>query len=98
MIVKITYSADLEEVPSEVLKIISSVRSESKELFRSLEFSSKELSTIKDIKATLVKLERSLNLLEKLEAKLKDSHSILNGYVNILENPPENEKEQEQKE
>lgn len=95
MLVKITYSAELQEVPDEVLKIISSVRNESEELFRSLDFSSKEFSSEKDIKASLVKLERSLGLLAKLEAKLKDSHAILNGYLNILESPPDKEEGRE---
>lgn len=97
MIVKITYSAELEEVPAEVAKIITAVKKESEELFRSLGSSSKELATEKDVKAGLVKLEKSLRVLEKLEAKLKDTYAILTGYVNLLENPPEKKEEQEKK-
>lgn len=90
-IVKITYSAALDEVPQEVSKILISVKKEAEQLFSSLGSSAKELSAEKDVNASLIKLEKTLKTLEKLEAKLKDSHSILKGYLNILENPPKNE-------
>lgn len=98
MIVKITYSAELEEVPQEVAKIITAVKKESEELFRSLGSSSKELTTEKDVKAGLIKLEKSLKVIEKLEAKLKDGHAILSGYLNILENPPKSKEDKQEQE
>lgn len=91
MIVKITYSAELEEVPQEVSKVLISIKKESEELFRSLGSSSKELLEELDIDASIVKIEKSIKTLEKLSVKLKDSHSILVGYKKLVETPPQPE-------
>lgn len=88
MIVKITYSTDLEEVPMEVSKILASTKSLFAALDKSLSIACQELTdeaSKQDVRTPMVKIEQSLKTLEKLDAKLKDCYSILNGYNNVKE-------------
>lgn len=92
MIVKITYSTDLEEVPMEVSKILSSTKSLFQALDKSLTVACQELaddSNKDDVRTSIVKIEQSIKTLEKLDAKLKDCYSILNGYTNVKQNKKE---------
>jgi len=93
MIVKISYSTDLEEVPMEVSKIINSTKQLFSSLERSLTIASQELAeqvNKDDVRTSMVKIEHSLKTIEKLEAKLKDCYSILNGYNDLKEKEKEN--------
>lgn len=88
MIVKISYSTDLEEVPMEVSKIIGSTKQLFAALDKSLGIASQELAdenNKEDVRTPMVKLEQSLKTIEKLEAKLKDCYAILNGYNDVKE-------------
>ena len=92
MIVKITYSADLEEVPVEVSKILGSTKTLFAALDKSLSVACQELTedtTGDDVRTPMVKIEQSIKTLEKLEAKLKDCYSILNGYTKVKEKDKE---------
>lgn len=92
MIVKITYSADLEEVPMEVSKILNSTKTLFAALDKSLGLACQELaddSSKDDVRTPMVKIEQSIKTLEKLEAKLKDCHSILNGYTQVKDKQKE---------
>jgi hypothetical protein len=83
MIVKISYSTDLEEVPMEVSKILGSTKSLFAALDKSLSVAVQELAdnqTKEDVRTSMVKIEQSIKTLEKLDAKLKDCYAILNGY------------------
>lgn len=97
MIVKITYSVDLEEIPTEVSKLLRSVQEESTKFFELLDITAEELSEKKDINISLLKIEKSLDVFEKLEAKLKDSHAILTGYLGVLEVSQKEESNSEHK-
>ena len=95
MIVKITYSSDLEEVPTEVSKLLQDV--EKQVLSLSKKFPTKELIDDEpDIRSAVSKLEHSIAALEKIEAKVKDCHAILNGFLGVKEKSEEKE-EQESK-
>ena len=86
MIVKITYSTDLEEVPVEVSKILSSTKSLFAALDKNLSLACQELSdeqNKEDVRTPMVKIEQSIRTIEKLDAKLKDCYSILDGYTNV---------------
>lgn len=86
MIVKLTYSAELEEVPGEVSKIVSSVNGELENLVNDLSIVSANLENIDpDVKTALSKIDFSLRFIEKLDTKLKDCQSILSGYLGVLE-------------
>lgn len=88
MIVKITYSSDLEEVPMEVSKLLKDLEKQTLQLAKSLP--TKELSaTEPDIKSSVSKLEHCLASVEKLEAKMKDCHAILNGFLGVKEKQKE---------
>lgn len=84
MIVKITYSSDLEEVPKEVYKILQDVEKETLSLSKNM--GSKELKPdTADVKTAISKLEHAMSSLEKLEAKIKDCHAILVGFLGVKE-------------
>lgn len=94
MIVKITYSTDLEEVPMEVSKILGSTKTLFAALDKSLSIACQELaddSNKEDVRTSMVKIEQSIKTLEKLDAKLKDCYSILNGYSNMKEKDKKSE-------
>lgn len=84
-IVKITYSAELEEVPTEVSKILSSVSTDVEKVNSGLKSTSSELSEQKDVNVSIMKLENTMKQLDVIEAKIRDCHSILTGYRNILQ-------------
>ena len=86
MIVKISYSTDLEEVPVEVSKILGSTKTLFAALDKSLAVACQELAdetNKEDVRTSMVKIEQSIKTLEKLDAKLKDCYSILNGYTQM---------------
>jgi hypothetical protein len=84
MIVKITYSSELEEVPSEVSKLLQDVEKQLTALAKKLP--GKELAEQEpDIKSAISRLEHSMSGLEKLEAKVKDCHAILVGFLGVKE-------------
>ena len=86
MIVKLTYSAELDEVPSEVGRILSHTNTEMSELCRELESVAGSLQKSEpDVKSSLSRIEHTLKFLDKLDAKLKDCQSILSGYLSVLE-------------
>jgi site-specific recombinase len=88
MIVKITYSTDLEDVPMEVSKILGSTKSLFTALDKSIGIACQELSdetTKEDVRTSMVKIEQCIKTIEKLDAKLKDCYSILNGYTTMKE-------------
>jgi len=92
MIVKITYSTDLEEVPMEVSKILVSTKNLFAALDKSLGVACQELTdeqSKEDVRAPMVKIEQCLKTVEKLEAKLKDCYSILDGYNKVKESKEE---------
>ena len=88
MIVKISYSTDLEEVPMEVSKILSSTKSLFNALDKSLGIAVQDLAddqNKEDVRTSMVKIEQSIKTLEKLDAKLKDCYAILDGYSGMKE-------------
>lgn len=86
MIVKLTYSAELEEVPSEVGKIVDSTVLEMEEVCRDLSSVQNDLTKKEaDVKTALSKIEFTMKFIEKLDTKLKDCQSILSGYLSVLE-------------
>ena len=94
MIVKLTYSAELEEVPNEVSKIVDGTVEEIEELARDLRVAQESLSHRKepDVKSALAKLKFAMSSLEKLNAKMKDCDSILTGYLGVVEKQAEEKK------
>ena len=94
MIVKLTYSAELEEVPSEVSKIVDSTVEEIEELAKDLRVAQESLSQRKepDVKSALAKLKFAMSSLEKLNIKMKDCDSILTGYLGVVEKQAEEKK------
>ena len=71
MIVKITYSTDLEEVPMEVSKILISTKNLFAALDKSLGVACQELTdeqSREDVRTPMVKIEQCLKTVEKLEA------------------------------
>jgi len=98
MIVKITYSSSLEEVPTEVAKLLQDLEKELSSLSKNL--GSKELRQgTTDVKTVISRLEHCMSSFEALEAKLKDCHAILNGFVGVKEKQQEQQSstEEEQK-
>lgn len=94
MIVKITYSSDLEEVPTEVSKLLQDVEKQVQSL--SKKFPTKELIDEEpDIRSAVSKLEHSISALEKIEAKVKDCHAILNGFLGVKEKEKESQSDKE---
>ena len=85
MIVKITYSVELEDVPMEVSKLIRELKEEFKLLSKDLQIASDELmENSKDIRTPVAKIDHSLEKIEKLKVKLKDCQAILGGYQGVL--------------
>lgn len=86
MIVKLTYSAELEEVPSEVGKIVDSTVLEMEDICRDLSGVQSDLTKKEaDVKTALSKIEFAMKFVEKLDTRLKDCQSILSGYISVLE-------------
>ena len=86
MIVKLTYSAELEEVPSEVGKIVDTTASEMETVTCELEAVANDLTKKEpDVKSAVSKIEFAMKFVEKLDTKLKDCQSILSGYLGVLE-------------
>lgn len=81
MLVKISYTTELEDVPRETAKIVSSVSSEIKKLAKELDAS----TDIEDFEILLQKIKKSLKVLKKLDAKLEDCASILEGCRALLD-------------
>ena len=106
MIVKLTYSAELEEVPSEVGKIVDSTVLEMEDICRDLSGVQSDLTKKEaDVKTALSKIEFAMKFVEKLDTRLKDCQSILSGYISVLEqqqtqkqSPPVQEVKTEQSE
>ena len=94
MIVKITYSVDLQEVPMEVSDLMKSLDSEFKILSKNLNLASDELVTNpEDVRTPMAKIDQTMKVVEKLQAKLKDCHAILDGYTKVKDQqkiPPPN--------
>jgi len=93
MIVKITYSSELEDVPKEVAKILLDLEKQIAVLSKSLGGKDLKEGTT-DVKTAVSKLEHTLSSFEALEAKLKDCHAILNGFLGVKE---KQEAEQQEK-
>jgi hypothetical protein len=88
MIVKISYSTDLEEVPMEVSKILGSTKNLFSALDKTLTVACQDLAddnNKEDVRTPMVKIEQSLKTVEKLQAKLKDCYAILEGYNSMKE-------------
>ena len=86
MIVKLTYSAELDDVPSEVGKIMETTVSEMKTLVQDLDAVAENLTRAEpDVQTGLSKVKFALKFIEKLDTRLKDCESILSGYANVLE-------------
>lgn len=84
MIVKITYSVYLEEVPMEVSKLMDSLDDDFKALHKNLKIASDELVVnSNDVRTPMAKIEHTMKLVEKLQSKLKDCHAILDGYNKV---------------
>jgi len=105
MIVKLTYSAELEEVPSEVAKIVDSTVLEMEDICRDLSGVHSDLTKKEaDVKTAISKIEFAMKFVEKLDTRLKDCQSILSGYASVLEqqaqkqSPPVQEVKSEQTE
>lgn len=98
MIVKLTYSADLDEIPSEVSKIVLGSASDMKDVMQELNKVVKELSIGKDadVPTALSKIRFALKSVEKLDVRLKDCESILGGYLGVLEQEKEKQQNQTQ--
>lgn len=94
MIVKITYSVELEEVPMEVAKLIKDLQNEFKSLSKSLNLASEELEqNSEDVRTPIAKIDHTLKSIEKLQVKLKDCQAILDGYARVKQQekiPPPN--------
>jgi ribosome recycling factor len=94
MIVKITYSVYLEEVPMEVSKLVDELEKEFKKISKNLNIASDELcSNEEDVRTPMAKIEHTMKLVEKLQSKLKDCHAILDGYSRVKDKdkiPPPN--------
>lgn len=90
MIVKLTYSADLDEVPGEVAKIVNSVNGELQNLTKDLTLVSTNLENVEpDVKTALSKIQFAMKFVEKVNLKLKDCESILSGYLGVVEKKEE---------
>ena len=90
MIVKLTYSAELEEVPGEVGKIVDSTILEMEDVCRDLSGVQSDLTKKEaDVKTALSKIEFAMKFVEKLDTRLKDCKSILSGYMTVLEQQKE---------
>ena len=86
MIVKITYSTDVKDVPQEVCKLLSSLKKETLDLSNSIVDVSKEVkSSNEDVRSSIIKLEATISDFERVLSRLKDSHAILHGYRNLIE-------------
>lgn len=93
MIVKITYSSELEDVPKEVAKILLDLEKQIAVLSKSLGGKDLKEETT-DVKTAVSKLEHALSSFEALEAKLKDCHAILNGFLGVKEKQETQQQEQ----
>lgn len=86
MIVKITYSTDVKDVPQEVCKLLSSLKKETSDLTTSISEVSKEVkSSNEDVRSSIIKLEATISDFERVLSRLRDSHAILHGYRNLVE-------------
>lgn len=86
MIVKLTYSAELDEVPSEVASMVDKTSQDLEELLEDLRFVSESLhKTEPDVASSLSKIKFAMRFVEKLDTRLKDCDSILSGYSNVIE-------------
>jgi len=94
MIVKITYSVELEDVPMEVSKLIKDLQQEFKTLSKSLDLASQELEqNNEDVRTPIAKIDHTLKSMEKIQVKLKDCQAILDGYARVKQQeniPPPN--------
>ena len=96
MIVKLTYSAELDDVPSEVGKIMETTVSEMETLVQDLDTVAGNLTRAEpDVQTGLSKVKFALKFVEKLETRLKDCESILSGYANVIEQQKEQEKQKQ---
>lgn len=85
MIVKITYSADVKDIPNEVSKLLDSTSTNLSEVLDDIKSLVKELKRSEvDVVSSISKIEHDINLLETIDMKLKDSHSILSGYLDLI--------------
>ena len=88
-----TYSTELDDVPSEVGKIVDSTVTEMEIVSGDLESVANDLAKKDaDVKSALSKIEFTMRFIEKLDTRLKDCQSILSGYVAVLEQ--QNQKEE----
>jgi len=86
MIVKITYSTDVKDVPQEVVKLLNSLKKEAADLASSIGGVSKEVKESgNDVRGPILKTEAVMEECDKLLSRLKDCHAILHGYKNLLE-------------
>ena len=84
MIVKITYSSELEDVPQEVAKILIDLEKQINTLSKSIGGKDLKQGTT-DVETAVSKLKYSISAFQVLEEKLKDCYSILNGFLDVRE-------------
>lgn len=84
MIVKITYSSELEDVPQEVSKILIDLEKQISLFAKRLGGKELKQGTI-DVKTCVSQLDHSISTFKALEEKLKDCHAILSGFLGVKE-------------
>jgi len=90
MRVNISYSIDLEDVPKEVCKLLSSERKEQEKVL--IEYTNiTSMLQSGDLVAALQRIDETRKTMGKLDARLQDMISILNGFVQVSNQKEESE-------
>ena len=91
MKIKVTYETYLEDVPQEVQKITESLSEALCNAADLLYRNPSRINVLDDIKEHIKNIQTSALIIEKSLLKLENAVSILDGYVNTIENPPQDE-------
>lgn len=89
----LTYAVDLFDVPKELKHQLDYVHRELAEISRDAHSAGSSFSGGPDDKEVLQLLHNIRIHMAKVDTRLEDCMSILSGYVDFLENPPEPEDE-----
>ncbi len=89
----LTYAVDLFDVPKELKHQLDYVHRELAEISRDAHSAGSSFSGGPDDKEVLQLLHNIRIHMAKVDTRLEDCMSILSGYVDFLENPPESEEE-----
>ena len=95
MRVRISYAVDVEDIPTEINKLYSSIKLNLEEQIRSIDWVITDINSEKSCSSVLERVDNIRRQLFKADSKLGDSIAILKGYQQIKAAPEQLEELQE---